>query len=83
MIMTMISDDGNDDDDDDADYTDDDDDDDNNVSSLFCFFAFMLPFHLVVLFLRFFLSKCSKCQYRVSIFFLVIKFPGSGCSNTG
>ena len=78
MIMTMISDNGNDDDDDYA-----DDDDDNNVSSLFCFFAFMLPFHLVVLFLRFFLSKCSKCQYRVSIFFLVIKFPGFGCSNTG
>jgi len=59
MIMTMISDNGNDDDDDDddADYADDDDDD-NNVSSLSCFFAFMLPFHLVVLFLRFFLSKC-------------------------
>ena len=75
VIMTMISDNSNDD--------DDDDDADNNVSSLFSFFAFLLPFHVVVFFLRFFLSKCSKCQYRVSIFFFVIKFPGSIYSNTG
>lgn len=80
MIMTMISDNGNDDDYNDAGYANDDDD---NVSSLFSFFAFMLPFHLLVLFLRFFLSKCSKCVYIVSIFFFVIKFPGSVCSNTG
>ena len=81
MIMTMISDNGNDDDYNDAGYADDDDD--NNVSSFFSFFGFMLPFPLLVLFLRFFLSKCSKCVYRVSIFFFVIKFPGSVCSNTG